>query len=380
MLIFYVKNKSSIIPVVIIDALSSDDRFDKTEIIAEVRKNAPDKTALSDYQIFSCEYTAQFEHVGVPMGQSIKTKFSGTLKSPPASLVKAFSPQFLTSQASLSDLTNSLSKIPNAQTSIVYSAFVVKGASGNMISRKFITYSAPLYPDPYGTTTTMIISGSMIDDIMIKQTSFCQIDKESSLKSQLETYLSEQEPPWKGNFDNAPNSDDAPATEILLQPMTFFSFLREISEQNKMIAIPDPEKMQVEFWGQGQENAPKSQDSEIEKFSFLGSAGNMAWGLGVENYVNIKFKTAIFDCKLFKKIVLYNDIQSSFFEGLISSPSPVTTFKEDVKTYDAWIIRYVIKWSRLESICQVTASNNWLMGIFRIDQFLESAIYQAADL
>ena len=66
---------STTIPIVIIDALSSDDRFNSTEIIAEVRKNAPDKTALSDYQIFSCEYTAQFEHVGVPMGQSIKTNF-----------------------------------------------------------------------------------------------------------------------------------------------------------------------------------------------------------------------------------------------------------------------------------------------------------------
>jgi len=377
MLIFYVENNVFIVPVVIIDALSSDDRFVTGDILSAVYENSPDDAFLKPPEVYSCEYSAQFEHIGIPMGQALKTKFSGTLKSPPALLVTAFSPKFLTSAESLADLTNALSKIPNSQTNIVHSAMVLRGVNGYMISRKFITYSAPLYPDPHGTTTTMILSGAMIDDIMIKQTAFFQIDKKSTLKLQLQSFLSQQDPPWKSDFTNAPTANSLPATEILMQPMTFNSFLREVCEQNKLIAIPDSDKRKVVFYGQGQGNAPKTQDTPIEKFSFLGSEGYMAWGLGVENYVNIRFKTSIFDAKLFEKITLYNDVKSAFFEGLTSSPSPVSTFK-DVKTYDAWIIRYIIKWSRLETICEITASNNWIMGIMRVDNFLESKIYAAA--
>ena len=217
MLIFYVNNN----PIVIIDAMSSDDRFSTDEILSEVKNNAPKDSSLKDYQVFSCEYSAQFEHIGIPMGASIKTMFSATLKSPPALLVSAFSPKFLTSKKSLEELGNTLSLIPNAQTSIVYAAMVIKGTDGKTICRDFIVYAAPLYPDAYGTTTTMVLSGAKIDDVMIKKNVFFQIDKKSSLKSQLETFLASQEPAWKGNFYNAPSAKDNPGTEMLMQPMTF---------------------------------------------------------------------------------------------------------------------------------------------------------------
>ena len=107
MLIFYVKqpnpvstlttrnlvnNSASVktFPVVIIDAMSSDDRFSTKEIQLAVNTYAPENVTLATPSIFSCEYTAQFEHAGIPLGASIKTRFSGTLKSPPAALVDAF--------------------------------------------------------------------------------------------------------------------------------------------------------------------------------------------------------------------------------------------------------------------------------------------------
>lgn len=385
MLIFYVQKTNAIgtitQPIVIIDAMSSDDRFSTTDINKIANSNAPDNAYLVPLVVFSCEYTAQFEHIGMPLGQSIKTRFSGTLKSPPAELVSAFSPVFLTSSQNVQEMADTLSTIPNIQTRITYAAMVVLGASGNPIVRQFILYAAPLYPDTYGTTTTMVLFGSMIDNIIIKSTVACQIDKKTPLFTQLDILLSSQSPSMVGNYTNAPQALSIPATERLFPPMKLYDLLSEICLQNKMIFAIDG--LKVTFYGIGQQNAPKILNYTPPKFSFLGSAGYLAWGLGVENYANIKFKSAIFDCKLFGKITLYNDIKSAFFEGLVKNPASSLISKTVLSTvitdaYDAWIIRYLIKWSRTESICEVTASNNWIMSQFRVDGLLESAIYSSA--
>lgn len=394
MLIFYVKNETSVTPIVIIDAMSSDDRFTTTEIKKAVSDNMPTLSAASPAtmspvpapqavktpQVFSCEYSAQFEHIGMPLGSAIKTRFSGTLKSPPAALVSAFSPSFLTSSQSVEQMADALSTIPNAQTNVVYTAMVFKGISGKNISRQFIVYSAPMFPDPFGTTITMVLSGAMIDDTMIKTTTFCQIDKKTPLKSQIDKLLASQNPPLIGNYDNAPQAASIPATEILLKPMKLFNLLSEICLQNKMIFTVDYAKSKVSFYGVGQANAPKVLNYIPPKFSFLGSNGAIAWGLGIENYTNIKFKTPIFDSQLFTKVIIYNDISSAVFGGLTKNPSPAVAslLKKTPDSYDAWIIRYLMRWNRQESICEVTASNNWLMAQFRVDALLETAIYSSA--
>lgn len=395
MLIFYVKKPNPVstlttrnlvnnststktFPIVIIDAMSSDDRFTTKEIQLAANTYAPANVTLAAPSIFSCEYTAQFEHAGIPLGASIKTRFSGTLKSPPAALVEAFSPKFLTSSQNVDQLANALSTIPNAQTNVIYAAMVFRGMSGKNISRQFIVYSAPMFPDPYGTTTTMMLYGALIDDVMIKTATFCQIDKKSILKNQIEAVLSAQNPPLVGNYDNCPQALEIPATEILLKPMKLFDLLSEICLQNKMLFTIDYPKSKVMFYGQGQDNAPKSLNYEPQKFSFFGSEGAIAWGLGVENYTNIKFKSLIFDSRIFNKVIIFNDINSAFFGGLTKTSKYSASAKTNIDAYEAWIIRYVMRWSRQESACEVTASNNWLMAQFRVDALLETAIYSQA--
>ena len=376
MLIFYIEKSSDItFPVVIIDALSSDDRFTMKQINAAIKENAPSHSGVisemfANPQIFSCEYSMQFSHTGIPLGQGMTTRFSGMLKSPPGILVTAFSPSYLTSSQSMNKMMDALDKIINPQTNITYAAMVIQSAGGRLISRQFIVYAAPLYPDPYGTTTTMILSGAMVNDILLKSEVAVQIDKKSPLATQITALLAKQNPPMIGNYAKAPQALGLPATEILFQPTTLNNLLSEICLQNKMVfAI---EGQEVTFNAVGQAGAPLVLGDNWPKFSFLGSAGFLAWGLGVENYANVKFKSAIFDCKLFGKISLYNDIKSAFFAGMMKRPL------SKIDIYDFWIIRYSIKWSRDESICEVTATNNWLMAQFRIDTLLDTKVYSAA--
>jgi len=394
MLIFYTQNKYSIVPVVVIDSMSSDDRFTTTEIQNAVFNNAPGPeaspifdasldgptgSALSKPRVYSCEYSAQFEHVGIPLGSALKTRFSASLKSPPADLISYFAPIFLNSSLSISQMSDPNAKIPNIQTAIIYAAMVVVGGDGTLISRKFIVYSAPLYPDTFGTIISMVLSGAMVDDLLIKSANFCRIDKKTTLAAHLRAFLSGLNPALKANFDNAPTAQGLPATEKLFPPMKLYTLLSEICLQNKLLFKIDEAKKTVIFYGVGQKDAPKLLNYKPAKFSFLGSVGYMAWALGIENFANIKFKSALFDCILFNKITVFNDIGSVFFGGLVKNPSAAVGLKTTVDAYDAWIIRYVMKWSRQESVCEVTASNNWIMSQFRIDGLIENAVYMEAQ-
>ena len=390
MLIFYTKIGSNLTPTVIIDAMSSDDRFSTKEIQKAVDENMPKNEAATSTngalpapannkpKVYSCEYSAQFEHIGIPIGSALKSTFSASIKSPSAELIQAFAPTFNNSSSSISQMSDPNFKVPNVKTNITFSAMVVRGADGKPISRKFIVYAAPLYPDPYGTLITMVLQGAMVDDILIKGTVAVQIDKKTSFKSQMDKFLKTLKPPMTANYNYMSHANSIPATEKIFPPMKLNNLLSELCLQNNLVYTIDYSKSSVNFYGSGQDSAPKTTPYIVPKFSFLGSDGSMSWALGVENYANIKFKSAIFDCKLFNKITIVNDIKSAFFGGLTKSPSsnPVTK----INAYDAWIIRYGIKWSRNESICEVTASNNWILSQFRGDGLMETSIYEASGL
>jgi hypothetical protein len=379
MLIFYVVggDQTFIKPCVIIDALSSDDRFSTKEISENVKSLAPTGKIIGKTNIYSCEYSAEFTHKAIPLGEGIKTHFSGIIKSPPAELVSNFSPSYFLSLKSTADFSNPSGLFPNPQTNITYAAMVVKGFSG-LITRQFIVYSAPIYPDQFGTTTTMELSGAMLSDIFKKSECGIEINKLTNLNTQLDLLLSKQKPPLKGKY-NATQAKQKPETNILFPPITLSAVLDEICRQNKMVW--NQEGQTITFNSSGPDGDPgkignSMSDFKPVAFSFLGSKGFLAWGLGVENYGNVKYKSSLFDPQLFGKVVLYNDIRSDFFKGLTANPGiNVSRTSTPVLAYDMYVIQYSIIWNREESLCSVTATNNWLLSEFRIDGLLEASIY-----
>ena len=108
-------------------------------------------------------------------------------------------------------------------------------------------------------------------------------------------------------------------------------------------------------------------------FSFLGYKGALIWGVGVENYANVKFKTPIFDAVLFDKITIFNDSQSALFQGFKKATEKIGKFIPE--SYDAYILRYTIDRNDTEICCEVTATNNWLLAQIRIEGILESKIF-----
>lgn len=376
MIIFYIKQdgtvdpttgvnmSGSLSPVVIINALDSSDRFSEKEIIAAAQSNAPEAGLLAAPAVYSCLYEYEYSHNGIPLGEGIKTQFSGIISSPPAALVAKFSPKYFTSAQSIDQMADVLSNIANPQTTITHAAIVEKDQTGIIISRKFIAYSAQVIPDTFGATTTMAIHGAAISDLLIKSEVAYMLSKDIPLSTQLTDLL--QKAGYQVAFQTQAVYKN-PVAGKLFQPMAVMEVLDEICIQNKL--IPAILNNVVTIYSQ----TDKPYEADVAKFSFLGYSGALAWAIGVENYANIKFKTSFFDARLFQPITVYNDIQSEFFSGLAKNGG--------VGKYDAYganIIRYSIRRTAEEIITEVTATNNWLLSQVRVDGILESSVYAAA--
>jgi hypothetical protein len=167
-----------------------------------------------------------------------------------------------------------------------------------------------------------------------------------------------------------------PVSGRLFQPMTLSKILDEICLQNKIIPDIDDKNKMVRFHAQNK--APDSTNAPAQNsFSFFGyGKSSLMWGVGVENYANVKFKTAIFDARLFDKITLYNDSQSALFTGFKKASPQIGPLIP--ASYDAYVLRYAIDRNDSELCCEVTATNNWLLAQMRIDSILESKIYGGA--
>lgn len=367
MLIFYPQNGEVVTPVVVLDALDSSDRFTDAEVLICCYKYAPDEISIiAKPEIYSCTYEFVFSHNGIPLGEGIKTRFTGTISSPPASLVSQFSPKFFSSAQSAAEIADAFSPIANPQSSITYAALVVLDQLNNFVARKFVAYSAQVFPDPFGSTTTMVVNGASLEDMIIKQGVAFILDTLQPLATQLSAMLS------RVGYTAVFNSSltEKPVADKMFPPARLREILDEVCLQNKLISSISDLKV-VTFYSQS--DAPLSASNNA-KFSFLGYTGALAWGLGVENYVNVKFKTPYFDAQLFQPVTLYNDIKSAFFDGL-PKKSIVTAA---VDAYDAYIIRYSLIRNAGEIVTEITASSNWLLAQTRIDGILESRVYAPA--
>ena len=293
------------------------------------------------------------------------------VSSPPSELISRVSVNYVSSALSLDSFSDALVKYANPQIKIMTAVVVERVSSLSVVSRSFVAYSVVLRPDVYGTNTTLIIKGASYDDTVVKAGIIFQLDTLQPLNVQLTTFAASQG--YICTFDvgvaTAP-----PVSGRLFQPSTLPKILDEVCLQNKIIPHIDQKNKMIHFYAQ--DKAPILAAVSLgNTFSFLGYGSSaLMWGVGVENFANVKFKTSIFDAALFDKITIYNDSQSALFEGFVKA---LPGFGPIPAVYEAYIIRYTIERNDLELCCEVTATNNWLLAQTRIDGILESKIYGA---
>ena len=358
-------------PIVVADMTDSSDRWSTAEIQAQALLNKPDTAVtLLPASAYSCKYNYSVQHNGMPLGAALKMYLTATISSPPAGLTAQVSIDYVSSAESVDQMTDALVKFANPEFKIM-TAVVVERTAKSFLSRRFVAFSVVLQPDAFGTNATLFIHAASFDDTLIKSELAFQFDTVQPLKTQLVTLAA------KAGYTCAFSvgvGESAPVSGRLFQPTTLPKILDEICLQNKFTYTINNKL--IAFYPLNAAPDSIAIPDAPNKFSFLGFAGNLIWGVGVENYANVKFKTPIFDAQLFNKITIFNDSQSALFQGFKKASFRIG--KTIPESYDAYVLRYTIDRNDTELCCEVTATNNWLLAQTRIEGILESKIFGAA--
>ena len=370
MMIFYPPS-AVCTPIIIADMLDSSDQWSTARALLLALSNKPDNvTTVNQPKIYSCKYNYSAQHNGLPLGAALKMTLSAAISSPPSELIARVTVDYVSSADSINQMSDALAKYINPQLKVMTVVIVERVSSFSEVTRSFVAYSAVLQPDTYGSTATLFIRAASFNDTLIKSEMGYQFDITKPLNIQLTELCAKLN--YIASFD-AGVATGTPVSGRLFQPMPLSKILDEICLQNKIIPDIDDKLKTVRF--HSQTDAPAATNAPaLNSFSFLGFGNSsLMWGVGVENYANVKFKTAIFDARLFNKITLYNDSQSALFEGFKKASPQLGPLIP--ASYDAYVLRYAIDRNDTELCCEVTATNNWLLAQMRIDSILESKIF-----
>jgi hypothetical protein len=377
MLIFYPRttDSSEVTPLVLIDALCSDDRFGTKEIAALVKQCAPQVTPplklTPQYKIFSTEYEWTYTRNNTPPEASIKSDFTGVIKSPPAEFVTAFSPAWFLSAQNIDDMDNAAARVANAQTAYVYASAVARNADGTNLVLDFVAYRAESVPDPFGVSTTLILRGALVDDVIIQTNSAFTLDTKTSLKTQLDTLLSSFG--YAGDYKIASLTAN-PVSSKLFPPQTLNGILGGICYQNKLLFYIDYAAKIVRFYSQGLAGTPKNAGlGTLQTLSFLGAGGRLILSnFTVSDFSQAHFSTQFFPVQPFDSLLLVNDAKSGVFEG-----ATVAQKAGKFNVYLYYVMAFSYRWSREMYDLQISASNNWLMTTNKIGDLLATGVYAA---
>ncbi len=372
MIIFY-PSSGVCTPIIIADMTDSSDQWStiRLNILAPLHK-PENVTAVKTPKVYSCKYNYSVQHNGVPLGAALKMSLAAAISSPPSELISRVSVAYVSSAQSINQMSDAFIKFANPELKVMTAVVVERVSATAEISRSFVAYSVVLQPDAYGTNATLYIRGASLNDALIKSEFGFQLDITQPLNIQLSELSGKIG--YTCSFDSGVASS-VPVSGRLFQPTTLAKILDEICLQNKIIPEIDDKKKTIRFHSAS--GKPTAAAVLQNSFSFLGYGKSaLMWGVGVENYANVKFKTPIFDAKLFDSITIYNDSQSALFEGFTQSSPKIGALIP--AAYSAYILRYAISRNDIELCCEVTATNNWLLAQMRIDGILESKIFEGA--
>ncbi len=380
MLIFYKKDTDSnaVTPLVLLDALASDDVFTLGEIAALVKSGVPKNETLTltlPAKVFSTEYEFTYSRNGAtPEGlvsgeAATKVNFTAMVKSPPADFISAFSPAWFLSSNALDDMDAISKKFANPETSLVYASLVVRDADGKNLQYNFVAWKGETVPDPFGTTATLIITGGAFDDKVLRDKVSFNLSAKLPLKKQIEDFLASFK--IRATFKLA-DVAAKPVSAVFFPPTTVNQILNVICLQNKLVhSGVDEVAGIVNIYAQGPKGAPKK--PAIRRVSFIGAGGAViANNFAVSEYAKASFSTQFFPVSLFDSVLFINDTRSAVFAGATKS--------DTVGGFDAFlyfVLMFQLVWSRQNREMKITGTNNWLLGQMRIDSILSQNAYRS---
>lgn len=374
-------------PIVVIDYTRSDEQWSTGQILQYVFLMAPENAAdILDPDVWSLQYAMSYTHSGLTYGKALKTQFNASITNAPIELMALLNIQQYTSSANIEELSQIAKDIVDPQVVFPTGGFVMRGADGNVITRKIIIFSANFDFDNRRVGSTLNLRGAQFDDMVIRLNFKLDIKPIIPLVTQLTPLLLEQgivlTPPTDPLLAVAP-----PVVARYYQPATLANMMADICSDNNITYTLNNNVMSLISLAPG--SPPIDPESTLfpHEFSFNNYVkSNLMSTFKIENYASATFEAQATDVDLFSSVIVHNDSgKPSLFTNMTTVPGSVVNslrqrvlFGYDIPKYRFYVMEYTLIDSREKTSVTIKGSNNWLIANFKLDNFLENKVYLQA--
>ena len=372
-------------PIVVVDYTRSDEQYTTDEILKLVSKSISNIDKIPDFssmEIYSLNYRVVYKHSGINPADSLKVSCTIEIDNAPNDLANLINIKQFTKQQSALSLQSVVNNIIDPQVIFPYCSIILKNDPSfftdsalyntSPIVRNVIVYNTSQAMDGKRINNTLVLSCGSFSSLVIGLNTAVEITKDLPLIAQLQSSLASSGYLFKASPDII---GTLPKIEKYYQPGTLNNILSEIATDfGLFIDINDTEKT-VYIKSLNPDSLPPTLD--YKKFCFRGKIpdAKIISNFSVQDYSRGYFETEFEDIRIFDSILVFDDSDSiEYFENFIEFPLSV----KGIKAYKFYVQEYTILEDRQQTKLKIIASNNWVVSNFKLNYFLENAIYKGA--
>lgn len=368
-------------PIIVFDATRSDDIYTPQEQKQLIEKwlgkfrgrELPDQAFYFPESIktFSLDYENAYTHNAIQLANSLKAKFSATIKNPPGDLVSLLKIEQYTSKQNIEALTTAVNNVIDTQVSFPAGVVIYRDPNQTpkvKVERPFTVYSTPYNATVRLDSTTLQIFGASYTDVVMKLQFAVDLTKrgDETIEQQLKKF--ESTLGYKIVFKTAKSR--RPAVSKYYSPMPVNKLFSEICKDNNLGFTVTEDTFF--FHSLSPKEVPIG--SIVAFFSMRNSKpGRICTPPTLSDYATAEFITELHDPDLFSQVGIFDDSGSpTLLSNLSKEPNPTGAKHELYKFY---VLAYTLTDGRGPTIVRYTATNNWLISYIKLDAILESKVF-----
>lgn len=381
MILFFKKGIAGTVnPIAVVDYTRSDDQYSNTQILrkaltvgSEVTRSFVNGAAL---QVFSLSYLIQYRHSGVALGDSLKTACEISIENAPGELASLINLQNVTGQESVLSLQNATTKVLDAEVEFPYAAIILKSGPGLLdtdIVRSFIIYGVNYNYDTRRVNNLLALKGAGYDSMVIRLRLAVDLKKSLPLIAQLNTAFASSGYKVTGDPTILLST---PVVDRYYPPATIDNILNAVCKDNGVYYDLDDNNKTITIKSLAKSDVPR--DFFNTKFCFRGAypGANIISSFNVKDYATVVFEAEIADVDLFDTVTVYDDSGTDgLFDNFRKNVAFFLSGTKVIWSYDFYILQYEYMDNRNKTSVRITATNNWLVSNFKLDNFFEASVY-----
>jgi len=367
-------------PIAIVDSTRSDDQYSQAKILKKAITIGSEVTRSfvngANLKIFSLNYLIHYRHFGVSLGDSLKTSCEISIDNAPGELASLINLQAITGQESVLSLQSATNKVLDPEIEFPYVAIVLKTGTTLLYSdimRSFIAYGISYNYDNRRVNNRLTIKGAGYDSMVMRLQLAVDLKKELPLVTQLNTVLA------ASGFKVISDPSivlNTPVVARYYPPATLENILTAICKDNGLYFDLDSQNKKINLKALAKSDAPDN--FFISKFCFRGvrPGAKIISNFSVKDYATVVFEAEIEDIDLFDTVTIYDDSGTDgLFDNFRKSGIPFLKGLKPYWPYDFYVLGYEYMDNRNKTSVRITATNNWLVSNFKLDNFFETAVY-----